>query len=166
MPSKTQINTEVIPYGDQLYINRLRKFINDTAALNTLDDAQECADIDLYHYIQDALDEINYEFPPTSINYKTIQDVPSWNILKMGATIMYLTSKGILSARNTITYRDGGGVTVQDYDRYGRYINYYNILVSKYMRAVTNLKLGQNVEDAYGGVASEYGIESDDSLFE
>ena len=34
------------------------------------------------------------------------------------------------------------------------------------MRGVTNLKLGQNIEDAYGGVPSEYGIESDDSLFE
>ena len=77
MPNKTQIQTEVIPYGDQLYINRLRKFLNDTAALNTLDGVQEAADIDLYHYIQDALDEINYEYPPTTITYKTIQDVPS-----------------------------------------------------------------------------------------
>ena len=73
---------------------------------------------------------------------------------------MYLTSKGILSARNTITYRDGGGVTVQDYDRYGRYINYYNILINKYVRGVSNMKLGSNIESAYGGVDSEYGIES------
>ena len=78
----------------------------------------------------------------------------------MGATLMYLTSKGVLSARNTITYRDGGGVTVQDYDRYGRYINYYNILINKYVRGVGNMKLGQNIEAAYGGVPSEYGIES------
>ena len=160
MPSKTQLNTEIIPYGDQIYVNRLRKFINDTAALNTLDKATEVADIDLYHYIQDALDELNYEYPPTSITYATIQDVPSWNILKMGATLMYLTSKGILSARNTITYRDGGGVTVQEYDRYGRYINYYNILINKYVRGVSNMKLGSNIESAYGGVDSEYGIES------
>ena len=160
MPSKTQLNTEIIPHGDQIYVNRLRKFINDTAALNTLDKDVEVSDIDLYHYIHDALDELNYEYPPTSINYATIQAVPSWNILKMGATLMYLTSKGILSARNTITYRDGGGVTVQDYDRYGRYINYYNILINKYVRGVSNMKLGSNIESAYGGVDSEYGIES------
>ena len=77
MPSKTQLQTEVIPYNDQIYVNRLRKFINDTAALNTLDDAEECTDIDLYHYIQDALDELNFEVPPTSINYATIAAVPS-----------------------------------------------------------------------------------------
>ena len=156
MPSNTQIQTEIIPYGDQLYVNRLRKFLNDTAALNTLDGAQEAADIDLYHYIQDALDEINYEYPPTTIIYKTIQKVPSWNVLKMGATLQYLTSKGILSARNTLTYRDGGGVTVQDMDRYGRYINYYNILVNKFLRGVSNMKLGANVDAAWGGVPSEY----------
>ena len=160
MPSKTQLQTEVIPYSDQIYVNRLRKFLNDTAALNTLDKSQESADIDLYHYIQDALDEINYEYPPTGVIYKSIAEVPSWNILKMGATLQYLTSKGILSARNTITYRDGGGVTVQDYDRYGRYINYYNILINKFVRGVSSMKLNANIDAAYGGVPSEYGIES------
>lgn len=157
MPNKSQLSTEIIPYNDQLYVNRLRKFLNDTAALNTLDGVQEAADIDLYHYIQDALDEINYEYPPTTVNYANIAAVPSWNVLKMGATLQYLTSKGILSSRNTLTYRDGGGVTVQDMDRYGRYINYYNILINKYLRGVTNMKLGANIEAAYGGVPSEYG---------
>ena len=157
MPSKSQLNTDVIPHNDQTYVNRLRKFLNDTAALNTLDGAQEAEDIDLYHYIQDALDEINYEYPPTTVIYSKISDVHSWNVLKMGATLQYLTSKGILSSRNTLTYRDGGGVTVQDMDRYGRYINYYNILINKYLRGVTNMKLGANIEAAYGGVASEYG---------
>lgn len=77
MPSKTQLQTEVVPYNDGLYVKRLRKFLNDTAALNTLDQAEECADIELYHFIQDAMDEINYEYQPTTINYKTIADVPS-----------------------------------------------------------------------------------------
>ena len=77
MPSKSQLSTEIIPYNDQLYVNRLRKFLNDTAALNTLDGVKEAEDIDLYHYIQDALDEINYEYPPTTVNYATIADVPS-----------------------------------------------------------------------------------------
>ena len=35
MPSKSQLNTDVIPHNDQTYVNRLRKFLNDTAALNT-----------------------------------------------------------------------------------------------------------------------------------
>ena len=46
MPNKSQLSTEIIPYNDQLYVNRLRKFLNDTAALNTLDGVQEAADID------------------------------------------------------------------------------------------------------------------------
>ena len=42
-------------------------------------------------------------------------------------------------------------------DMYGRYINYYNILINKYLRGVSNMKLGANIEAAYGGVSSEYG---------
>ena len=45
-------------------------------------------------------------------------------------------------------------------DKYGRYINYYNILINKYSRGVQTMKLGKNVEDAYGGVDSEYGPSS------
>ena len=74
----------------------------------------------------------------------------------MGATLQILTSKGILSARNTLTYQDSGGVTVQDSDKYGRYINYYNLLLARYSRGVTNMKIGKNIESAYGGVKSEY----------
>ena len=42
-------------------------------------------------------------------------------------------------------------------DKYGRYINYFNVLINKYVRGVTGMKLGKNVDDAYGGVDSEYG---------
>jgi hypothetical protein len=54
----------------------------------------------------------------------------------MGATLKILTKKGILSARNTLTYQDAGGITVQDYDKYGRYVNYFNVLVSTYYRGI------------------------------
>lgn len=78
--------------------------------------------------------------------------------MKYGAVLQVLTSKGIISSRNTLTYNDGGGVTVQDMDKYGRYINYYNVLINKYVRGLQALKLGSNVDDAYGGVGSEYGL--------
>ncbi len=146
----------MIPYEDQLYVDRLRKFLGDTAELNVLDEVKESTDIELHHAIQDTIDEINYEFLPGT-EYKKISEVPSWNLVKLGATLQILTSKGILSSRNTLTYQDSGGVTVQDFDKYGRYINYYNILINRYVRGVTNMKLGKNVEGAYGGVDSEYG---------
>jgi hypothetical protein len=162
MPSNTQLQTDMIPYNHNLYVQRLRTYLGDTAELNSLQEEIESTDVELYHYIQDTLDELNYEFLPQT-SY-TIDNFPSWNILQIGSILKYLTSKGILSARNTLTYQDGGGVTVQDYDKYGRYVNYFNVLINKFVRGATNLKLGKNVEDCYGGVSSEYGTISYDAL--
>ena len=61
-----------------------------------------------------------------------------------------------MAARNTLTYSDSGGVTVQDMDKYGRYVNYFNVLIAKFQRGVTNMKVGQNVDEGYGGIHSEY----------
>lgn len=154
--TQQELITNNIPFEDQLYVDRLRTFLGDTAELNVLDELKECSDLELHHSIQDTIDEINYEYLPAT-QYTKISEVPSWNIVKLGATLQILTSKGILSSRNTLTYQDSGGVTVQDMDKYGRYINYYNVLINRYVRGVTNMKLGKNVEDAYGGVDSEYG---------
>jgi len=164
MPTNIQLTTDYIPYSDNLYVQRLRKFLNDTAELNVLEEVQECTDIDLYHYIQDALDEINYTFEPAS-SY-TIQNFPSWNTIKFGATLQFLLAKGILSARNTLTYNDSGGVTVQDYDRYGRYMAFYNMIINKYLREVQSIKRSLNIDSCYGGVSSEYSVLHNDNLYD
>ena len=144
-----------VPVAYQGQVDRLRAFLRDTAALNILEQEEESTDLELYMYLQDALEEINIEFLP--VTSWTLATIPSWNLLKLGATVGgVLTSHGISSARNTLTYRDSGGVTVQDYDKFGRYINYYNILINKYMRGVANLKLKNNIDNCYGGVSSEY----------
>ena len=158
MPTRSEMITNYISFDDQLFVDRLRKWLNDTVELNVLEEVQESSDEELHHALQDTLDEINYEFSPSS-NYKTFGQVPSWNLLKLGATLQVLTSKGIMSSRNTITYRDGGGVTVQDMDKYGWYIIYFNILITKYSRGVMNMKRSANIDAAYGGVGSEYGTD-------
>ncbi len=158
MPTQTQLLTQYIPFEESLYVARIRRFIGDNAALNVLHGEEESDNFFIYECLQDALDEINTEFLPATT--WTIQTCPSWNALKIGTVLQILTGKGILSARNTLTYQDSGGVTVHDLDTYGRYINYYNVLINKYMRSVQSIKISYNVDQAYGGVASEYGIES------
>lgn len=154
MLKKEKLIGGTISFDEQLYVDRVRKFLGDFATSNKLDAVQESDDQDIYDAMIDTLDEINFEYLPTS-NY-TFETVPSFNLLKLGATLQILTSKGILSSRNTLTYTDSGGVTVQDMDKYGRYINYFNVLIAKYQRGVQNMKVGQNVDDAWGGVHSEY----------
>jgi len=155
MPSRTELLAPtLIPFNDKLYVNRLRRYLNDTAILNTLELEEESTDSNLYEAIKDTMDEINYEFLPAT-TYSTIAEFP-WPLLKMGSTLQVLISKGIMSARNQLTYNDAGGIQVSDVDKYGRYINWFNVLIAKYQRGVTSWKLGANIDEAYGGVPSEY----------
>lgn len=138
----------------KLLVDKLRDFVRDRAELNLLLEKQESTDQDLYQYLLDGMDSINYEYGQET-SY-TISNFPSWKILRDAALLELLTSAGIHSARNTLTYNDGGGVTVQDIDVYGRYVNYYNILQNKVRAAITQFKLRLNVESAFGSSPSAY----------
>ena len=144
----------IIGFEEQLYVDRVRSYLGDFATSNKLDGVEECTDTEIFTALQDALEEINFEFLPQT-EYR-FQDIPSFHLLQQGTILQILTRKGILSARNTLTYNDAGGVTVQDTDKYGRYINYFNVLISKFQKGVQLMKVGKNVEDGYGGVHSEY----------
>ncbi|MCK5613635.1 hypothetical protein KAR91_67845 [Candidatus Pacearchaeota archaeon] len=146
-------------------VNRLRRFLNDTVSSNALLDGVECSDLYLYECIEDAVDEINFVGMLTSY---TIDTFPSWVLVRTGATLNVLIGKGILSARNTVTYNDSGGVTIHEEDTFGRYINFYNILIGKYRQQVLSFKISTNIDNGYGGVASEYAQFWDDphDLFE
>ena len=75
--TQKELITNLIPFEESLLVTRLREFLGDEAALNILDEVQEATDQELHHALQDTLDEINYEFNPTSINYETMMKVPS-----------------------------------------------------------------------------------------
>lgn len=144
-----------IPEEHLSLVERLRKYLGDTAEMNELLEREESSDEELYMALEDALDEMNHEFEPLHITWPSLQEAP-WPVLRMGATLNVLTSKGINSARNTLSYNDGGNLQIRDIDQYGRYLNYYNILLSKFSRSVLTIKRSKNLDQAYGGVASEY----------
>jgi hypothetical protein len=146
-------NDETIPTADRPYVNRLRRFLQDQDVLNTLEQAQESTNVDLYFAMQDVIDEVNITPPETT--YTALSEVP-WVLLKLGGTLNVLVSQGILSARNQLTYNDTGGIQVSDVDKYGRYVNWFNVLINKYQRSLMSWKLTKNIEEAYGEVPSEY----------
>jgi hypothetical protein len=74
----------------------------------------------------------------------------------MGATLQYLTGAGIHSARNSFNYSDGSSINVQDTDTWGRYINYYNVLINKFQQLLSSFKRRENIDMVYGGVHSQY----------
>jgi len=155
MPTNIELTVpDLIPYDGQLYVDRLRRFLNDTVIANVLEGVEESDDTTLYEAIRDSMDEINLEFLPAT-TYTSISQFP-WPLLKLGATLQVLIGKGILSARNQLTFNDTGGITVSDYDKYGRYINIFNVLIAKYQRGIRMWKLTANIENAYGDIPSEY----------
>lgn len=145
-----------VPEKYQKHVNRLRAFLQDTTELNELLEGQESTDLDLYRAIIDTWQEINFSFEPTTLFYDTIEAIPNWGVLQLGATLQILVSKGILSGRNMISYNDSGGVQVKDTDTYGRYMALFNMLISKYHRQAQAMKRGTNMDGAYGGVYSPY----------
>ena len=152
------IDTPSVPTGGQPYVDRLRRYLTDTPETNLLTEVMESTDIELYEALEDCMNEISFTAPIFLPPYTSFTQVP-WFLLMQGGVLQILTRKGILSARNTLTYRDSGGVTVQDLDKYGRYQNYFNLLVNKYMTAVKGFKISQNIESCYGGTPSQYALQ-------
>lgn len=144
-----------IPENEQIVVDLFRRFIGDTVELNTLKEVQENSDLELYQALVLTMNEINQTLSAAP-NFEELQKIPDANTLFVGALLTVLTSKGIISARNTLNYRDAGGVTVQDYDTYGRYINYFNVLINKYYKALQTWNTRLNVEACYGGINSDY----------
>ena len=140
---------------EQKYVDRLRRFLGDTSELNALLEKQESDDWFLFDCIEDAINEINLMGYTTEY---TVLDLPTtipWPIVKLGATLQALIGKGILSARNVLTYNDQGGIQVSDNDVYGRYINYFNLLISNYREQVRQWKIARSINNAYGEFPSE-----------
>jgi hypothetical protein len=143
---------QVLDLGTIAYIrNRIRNFNGDKEELNVLIRAQETTDEEMNDYMQKSIDYFN------TVGYETtytVSDFPSKGLLIDGTVIQILMGKGILSARNMLTYQDAGGVTVQDFDTYGRYINIFNVYVSRHVQQVIDLKRSINVDGAYGSIES------------
>lgn len=145
---------DVLDLGTLAFVrNELRNFQGDKSELNLLLEAQETTNEELNSYIRKAADFFNAVGFTT---YYTYKDYPVLGNLIDGVAIQILQGKGILSARNMLTYTDNGGITVQDYDTYGRYVNLFNVFISKYYQQCVDIKRDINIDSVYGNIASPF----------
>jgi hypothetical protein len=144
----------------------LRQYLNDQPQLNELDEEFESTDDELMDFIKGSLNTINMDTTP--VTKWTILNVVvdpgedgyiAWSTVRLGAVLELLTIKGIISARNMLTYSDTGGVQVSNHDKWGRYINYYNVMRPKFEAAVAAAKMRYNVGQAYGGFSSPFSFD-------
>jgi len=146
---------EEVPQEHLNHVKLFRKFLHDTEEKNDLTGIEESTDLELHQALMDTWSQINYEFEPSDLHFETLKKIP-WSVLRLGAMLNILVSQGILSARNVLTYNDSGGITVKDQDKFGRYMAYFNMLISKYRRGAMSIKRSMNINGGYGGINSEY----------
>lgn len=149
---------QILDLGTITYMrNRIRNFNGDKADLNVLIQGLETTDEEMNDYIYKAIDFFN-GYGGNATEY-TLSDYPNKGNLIDGTIIQILMGKGILSARNMLTYQDIGGVTVQDFDVYGRYVNLFNMFINKYSQQVSSIKTSLNIDGAYGSIESPMGYD-------
>jgi len=136
--------------------DKFRKWINDYAPVNVLDEIQEADDDYVDDAFDDALDDINYGIAPIISTTWTLASFPSFSTLKLGALLHLMIGMGAWSARNAVDYSDSGGVNVRAYNKWEKYTQFMNRLERKWETQVRNLKTNQNFNDAWGSVSSEY----------
>ena len=138
--------------------DKYRKWVNDYASVNILEEIQEADDDYLDDAFDDALDEANYMIGPTLLTVWTLETFPSPSLLQYGVMIHVMIGMGAWSARNAVDYTDSGGVNVRSFNKWEKYMTFMNRVERKWETGVKKIKETQNFSDGWGSVASEYGI--------
>ena len=131
----------------------LRRFINDLPQTNTLLAGTELGDAVLDICIEMALSDFNNSAPVLQPYF--IENFPMINVLMWGCVIQVLVSAGIMNARNELPY-SAGGVSVNISAKSAPYQSWIQNLLVKYEKDKMDLKVFLNVQQAWGGIASEY----------
>ena len=131
----------------------LRLFLRDTAQLNRLIRKEESDDEMLTFAIEMTLSDWNSTAP--FIGAVSIRNYPSLYLLMHGAAIQVLKSQGLLQARNELQYSAGGSSFMRS-NKSNYYMQWMANFSNEYSRKVRDMKISQNIERGWGGVASEY----------
>jgi len=138
------------------YVNSLRAYVKDSALKNILlKYAEENTDDEMGMYVQMALGFVN-SIPPPVIEY-SYGTFPIPSLLVHQAAIECLISNGIVSARNELTYNNGGiTVKIHDSERYVKFIQILVRMTDLEIANFTKLKISININSGWGGVYSPY----------
>lgn len=151
----------ITTYADsptQKFIRNMRLWMQDFAQLNALLDGEEWKDYHFELFIDMALDDWSVT-PPLLRRYTSIESFPSKFLLMLKVAVIALESAAMLYARNNLNYSDGG-ITVATSDKAPVYLALADRFQSQYERMKMRWLMSMNAEQAYGGVHSEYIMQS------
>lgn len=131
----------------------LRMFMRDTPELNRLIRDYESDDDALLFAIDMCISDWNTTTP--MIRSVHIGNFPSLYLLIHGAACVLLKSAGLLQSRNELTYQSAGTSIVRS-NKTSYYQSWLVNFSNEYESKKRMMKMQQNLEAGWGGVASEY----------
>jgi hypothetical protein len=131
----------------------LRLFLRDTPETNRLIRKQESDDAMLLFALEMTISDWNSTSP--FIDRVDINNYPSLYLLMHGAVIQILKTQGIYQARNELSYQAGGSSFMR-FNKSAPYMNWMINLANDYETKKRNMKIAKNIQNGWGGVASEY----------
>ncbi|KKN98577.1 hypothetical protein LCGC14_0146890 [marine sediment metagenome] len=141
----------------EAFTEEVRRYLRDYPELNRLIKGEEHKDIDIAISMKDAAGD--YNMTPPFIGDLQPNKIPTRYLtnFKLGTIIHLLQSVTLLNIRNRLTYNDGG-VHVGIFDKQPDIQNWIGMIKPQYMKTLDRYKVSLNLEQAYGGVHSEYYI--------
>ena len=138
------------------YLTSFRNYIKDKEALNRLlKFSKESTDDELTMYLEMSLSFLN-SIPPI-LGYMDFGAFPLPALLIHQAAIEAMISNSILSARNDLTYNNGGiTVKITDGNRYLNIIQVMLRMTDKELEMWKQMKIAANINGGWGGVFSPF----------
>lgn len=131
----------------------LRLFMLDTPQLNRLIRKEESDDTLFTFAIEMAISDWNSTTPV--MGAVDIGNYPSLYLLMHAAAIQLLKSQGLYQSRNELNYSAGGSTFMRS-NKTNYYMQWMINFSNEYESKKRNLKIQQNINRGWGGVASEY----------
>lgn len=136
-----------------LTADEVRQYISDTAVKNLLmDNEQEFSDLQIEMAKELAISHYD-SMPPMSMTLEA--NFPSKAVLLYGVLAKLYEGQVALSARNNLSYSDGG-VTLPLEEKYPMYIQLANQYLQMFENHASRIKVQLNMESGWGEVGSDY----------
>lgn len=138
--------------------NDVRVFAKDKAADNPLLGAVRFTTEDILAATNLAVDYINYSLPPLPTKF-TKESFPSSYVLLLGTCGHLLRGASVNQASNQLTYAVDS-VQIGDMDKAKIFSELGNSFWGEFQQMVRDIKVTENIADAYGATRSNYGFRS------
>jgi hypothetical protein len=132
----------------------IRLFLMDRAELNPLLLGVRFSPEMIDQAILNVVDYYNLLPPPASTMY-TVESFPYRSLLLLGASGYLLRSAAINEASNQLTY-SASGVQISDKDKAQIFLSLGGSLWDEFKALASNIKISNNISEAYGVKHSEY----------